>query len=368
MAMRRGASTAIAATLLLVAAGCADQSESAPEPTTSSSDASDPAPVETESTPTEPAEPAPPGQLAWQPTGHLVDERVVVGEKWTAVARAGDVTFESASDAASDVPIPSVGRGDVSALLLEGDTAVVSYSFGGEVTTGLAFRVDLSTGEATKIVTPEPANGGDWALIDDSLYYPALSEDDRACLATLAVADGNGEDGWCPSGRVGIAELDANEHGVAAMLFDYGSDISCRTLTLLDQAGVPQPVEGPDQCVGWDIAATSTGIIFSEVPRPRRQERAVFSAVADGGPPQRLAKGTTGSLVSCGGDAFFVSDPTKMTEPARLMRWDGTDLSVAYESASKGNAFLGRPECADGILTISSFGEDGDEQVSASVS
>ncbi|HXH80024.1 hypothetical protein [Nocardioides sp.] len=364
MAMRRGASTAIAATLLLLAAGCADQGEPAPEATTSSSDAPRPAPTETE---TETTEPAPQGQLAWQPTGHLVDERVVVGEKWTALARAGDVTFESATGAA-DVTLPTVESGEVDALLLDGDTAVVSYSFGGEVTTGLGYRVDLSTGEATKIVTPEPANGSDWALIDDSLYYPTRGEGAGACLATLAVADGNGEDGWCPSGRVGIAELDANEHGVAAMLFDYGSDISCRTLNLLDQAGVPQPVAGPDECVGWDIAATSTGIIFSEVPRPRRQERAVFSAVVDGGPPQRLAKGTTGSLVSCGGDAFFVSDPTKMTEPARLMRWDGTALSVAYESASKGNAFLGRPECADGIVTLSSFGEDGDEQVSASVS
>ena len=49
------------------------------------------------------------------------------------------------------------------------------------------------------------------------------------------------------------------------------------------------------------------------------------------------------------------------------MRWDGTELSVAYESKSLGNAFIGMPECADGIITISSFGEDGDEQVSASV-
>ena len=49
------------------------------------------------------------------------------------------------------------------------------------------------------------------------------------------------------------------------------------------------------------------------------------------------------------------------------MRWDGASLSVAYESASSGNAFLGEPECADGIVTISSFGEAGDEQVSANV-
>ncbi|WP_310528832.1 hypothetical protein [Nocardioides sp.] len=353
--MRREFGTAIAAALLLVAAGCSDDGEPRPEPT--------PTPSETTAPPTdEPTDAAP---LDWQPTGHSVDERVIVGDRWTAIATESDVRFESPTGAA-DVALPAVGSGTVNAVLLEGDTAVVSYAFGGETTVGLGYRIDLTSGDRTEIVTPEPANGGDWALIDDSLYFPALDENEKACLATLAVTDGNGEEGWCPPGRVGIAELEANDAGVAAMLFDYGSDISCRTLTLLDQAGIPQPVEGPAECTGWDIAATSTGIIWSEVPRPKRQEVAVFHALVDG-TSQKLAKGTTGSLTSCGGDTFFVSDPEKRTDPARLMRWDGTTLAVAYESASTGNAFLGKPECADGILTISSFGEDGDEQVSASV-
>lgn len=356
--MPRGFRTATAAAMLLVAAGCGADDEPM----------SDPTPTETATTePTgTPTGSEPPAPLDWQPTGHSVDERVIVGEKWTAIATETDVRFESATGA-DDVAGPTDEGGTVNAVLLEGDTAVVSYAYGGETTVGLGYRIDLTTGEQTEIVTPEPANGGDWALIDDSLYYPALDENEQACLATLAVADGNGEEGWCPPGRVGIAELEANEHGVAAMLFDYDSDISCRTLTLLDQTGVPQPVEGPAECTGWDIAATSTGIIWSEVPRPKRQEAAVFHTLAEGA-PQKLATGTTGSLTSCGDDAFFVSDPVKMTDPARLMRWDGTTLSVAYESASRGNAFLGTPECADGVITISSFGEDGDEQVSASVS
>lgn len=353
--MRLLVRTAIAATLLLAAAGCGSDGDPAPrtEPTPSPS-----------GTPTE-SEPTAAPTLDWQPTGQSVEDRVIVGERWTAIATESAVTFES-TDGADPVELSDDTGGSVDAVLLEGDTAVVLYAFGGETVEGLGYRIDLTTGEQTRIVTPAPANGGDSVLIDDSLYYPALDESQNACLATLAVTDGNGEEGWCPPGRVGIAELDASTYGVAAMLFDYGSDISCRTLTLLDQAGVPQPVEGPAECTGWDIAATSTGIIYSEVPRPQRQEMAVFRAIVDGS-ARRLSKGTTGSLVSCGADAFFVRDPAGATDPARLMRWDGAALSVAYESSSQGNAFLGKPECADGILTLSSFGEDGDEQVSASV-
>lgn len=343
--------TAIA-TLLLLATGCS--ADEKPEPTITDTPTASPPETAPTATP-----------LDWQATDHSVDERVIVGERWTAIATETDVRFESATGA-DDVAGPTDEGGTVNAVLLEGDTAVVSFAYGGETIVGTGYRIDLTTGEQTEIVTPEPANGGDWALIDDSLYYPALDENQHACLATLAVTDGNGEEGWCPPERVGIAELEANEHGVAAMLFDYASDISCRTLTLLDQTGVPQPVEGPADCSGWDIAATSTGIIWSEVPRPKRQESAVFHVLVDGA-AQELGTGTTGTLTSCGGDTFYVSDPLRQTDPARLMRWDGAALSVAYESESKGNAFLGTPECADGIITISSYGEDGDEQVSANV-
>ena len=51
-------------------------------------------------------------------------------------------------------------------------------------------RVDLTTGQATEIVSPEPANGGDWALVDDSLYYPTLGEGEGwAELETAEMAD-----------------------------------------------------------------------------------------------------------------------------------------------------------------------------------
>ncbi|PUA79861.1 lipoprotein [Nocardioides currus] len=352
--MRRGVRTALAATTLLVLAACGADDEPTAEQT------STPTPTESE-TPIETS-----GPLDWQPTGRSPDARVVVGERWTAIAGESDLRFESNAGDADDVVLPDDSGGSVDAVLLDGDSAVVSYGFGGETTSGLGYRVDLTTSEQTEIVTPEPANGGDWARLGDSVHYPGLGEGGVACLATLSVADGNGEDGWCPSGRVGIAELEANEDGVAVMLFDYASRVSCRTLALLDQSGIPQPVDGPAECTGWDIAATSTGIVWSEVTKPKRQEVAQFHARTDSG-TEDLGQGSTGTLTSCGGDTFFVSDPATRTDPARLMRWDGAELSVAYESTSRGNAFLGRPECADGILTISSFGEDGDEQVSAHV-
>ena len=364
--MRRGTATALAT--LLLATGCSGTDEPGTGPTRQSSSSAPETPEETppEQTPSQ-TQPEPPEPLDWRPTGHSVDERVVVGEKWTAIATETLVRLEPASGDGKDVVLRPRGSGTVFAVLLEGDTAVVPIAFGGETVLGQGYRIDLTTGERTEIVTPEPANGGDWAMVDDSLYYPALAEGESVCLATLAVTDGNGEEGWCPDGRVGMTELDANEHGVALMLFDYGTNTSCRTLAVLDQTGVPQSLEGPTECAGWDVGATGTGVIWSEVPGPERQEVAVFHALVDG-EPQELGPGTTGSLTSCGGDSFFVRDPASASDPARLMRWDGTELTVAYESTSTGNAFLGRPECADGILTISSFGEGGDEQVSASVS
>ena len=355
--MRRGFGMAMAAALLLAGAGCAADDEPTDEPssTPNATPTSEPTATETSA------------DLDWQSTGQSPEDRVVVGADWTAIGTESEVRFVSNDGSADDVSLAEDTGGSVDAVLLAGDTAVVSYGFGGETTTGLGYRIDLGTGEQARIVTPEPANGGDWALTGDSLYYPGLGEDQQACLATLSIADGNGEDGWCPPDRVGIAELEANDDGVAAMLFDYASDVSCRTLTLLDRSGVPQPVDGPAECTGWDVAATSTGLIWSEVPQERRQEVAVFHAT-NGDTATKLGRGTTGTLTSCGGDTFFVRDPRKPTDPARLMRWDGTDLTVAYASSSKGEAFLGTPDCADGILTVSAFGADGDEQVSASVS
>ena len=358
------ARTTLAAALLLVLGACggaADEPDATPSPSPEESSA-----TESPESPTEGTGTAAPEALDWQPTGHSPEDRVVRGTGWTAVASETEVRFEPTDDG-EPVVVPAVEGRSVDAVLLEGDRAVVSFAAGGETMTGEAVRVDLATAAPVEIVSPEPANGGSWAMHADSLWYPSRGEGGAYCLATLAVSDGNGEDGWCAPDRTGFSNLTAGEHGVGLLTFDDTRPVACRTAHVLDQAGEPQPVEGPVECKAWDVAPTATGVIWSEVPREQRQEVATFHASVDG-TVEELGRGTTGTLVPCGGDAFFVRDPARRTDPARLMRWDGTSLSVAYESESTGNAFLGEPECADNILTVSSFGEAGDEQVWAQVS
>ena len=255
----------------------------------------------------------------------------------------------------------------ISELLMSEGWAVVVRQDEAETRSSEVDVVDLSTGDRTSLVGPEPASGGSWALTDGDLYYPTYGDDRAYCLATSALADSNGEDGWCAPDGTGFSGLTASEHGVAMMTFDDARPVACRTVHLLDGSGLPQPLEGPADCIGWDVATTPDGAVWSEVPKPRRQEEAVFRASADG-TYFDLGPGTTGTALPCGDSVFFVRDPQGPDEPARLMRWTPQHtLEVAYESASVGNAFLGEPACGGGVLTLSSFGEDGDELVWAPV-
>lgn len=341
--MRRG-TPALAILGLLALAACGGGTQEAPQ---------EPEQPQTSQAPESPA------ALEWTEDDHPMKARVVVGEKWTAVADETSVTFEGPD---GTYTLDEDQGGSIDSVFIDGDRAVVSYGFGGETMQGLAFRIDLATRTSTEIVSPQPANGGAWTMFDDSLHYPTFGDDDAYCLATLAVADGNGEDGWCAPPRTGFSSLTSSEHGVGIMTFDAARPVSCRTVGILDATGKPAPVEEATACKGWDVAATSTGAIWSEVPREQRQEQATFHAVADGAVAD-LGRGATGSLVACGGDTFFVRDPRQDTDPARLMRWDGSELTVAFESGGTGNVFLAPPECADDILTVSEFGEERDRRL-----
>jgi hypothetical protein len=369
--------TTIALALLVGLAGCgAQDSEPAPdEPTSPSSSTSAPGDQPTSEEPTgatggtldAPAVVEPtPAVLEWHDSGVEPGTRYVKGSTWEALGTAGDTAVDLTSDGGSVTITAGPGR-TISEVLLSDDWAVVVRQDKAETAPSEVAVVDLATGKKGEVVTPPAASGGSWALTAGDLYYPTYGDDQAYCLATYALADSNGEDGWCAPDRSGFSGLTASENGVGIMTFDDATPVACRTVNLLDASGVPQPIEGPQDCTAWDVAATADGALWSEVPKPRRQEEARFLASADG-TYFDLGPGSTGSAVPCGDSVFFVVDPQTGKDPARLMRWTPAHtLEVAYESASRGRAFLGEPTCAGSVLTLSSFGEKGDETVWANV-
>ena len=366
------ARTTIALALLVALAGCgtddADPTPGPDEPTSSTSSTSEPTSTApgggTIDAPTV-VEPTP-ALLDWQDSGLEAGTRYVKGPVWEALAHKGDTAVDLSADGQGLGIAAGPGR-TISEVLMSTDWAVVVRQDKAETSPSEVAVVDLTSGEQTELAGPEPASGGSWALTGGDLYYPTYGDDRSYCLATSALADSNGEDGWCAPDGTGFSGLTASEHGVGMMAFDDARPVACRTVNLLDGSGLPQPVEGPADCLGWDVAATADGVVWSEVPKPRRQEEARFLASADG-TFFDLGPGTTGTALPCGDSVFFVRDPQGPDEPARLMRWTPAHtLEVAYESASVGNAFLGEPACGGGVLTLSSFGEDGDELVWAAV-
>ncbi len=313
--------------------------------------------------------------LDWNDSGLAAASRVVLSGRWSGIVsqdRAAASVSDSADTGGDDEVDEGIGISagpgrTISELLMSEDWAVVVRQDKAETAPSQVAVVDLATGKQTDLAGPEPASGGSWALTGGDLYYPTYGDDRAYCLATSALADSNGEDGWCAPPGTGFSGLTASEHGVAMMTFDDARPVACRTVNVLDGSGLPRPLEGPSDCTGWDVAATADGAVWSEVPKPRRQEEAHFFASADG-TFFDLGAGTTGTALPCGDSVFFVRDPQSPDEPARLMRWtpDHT-LEVAYESASVGEAFLGEPACGGGVLTLSSFGDQGDEHVWAPV-
>jgi hypothetical protein len=364
-----GARTAAALALLVALAGCGTD-DAAPkpggdEPSGSTSEptgeAADGGPIDAPTV----VEPTP-APLDWRDSGVQAGTRYVKGPAWEALSDRAGTTVELAADGQGLGIAAGPGR-TISEVLMSTGWAVVVRQDKAETGPSEVAVVDLATGEQAELAGPEPASGGSWALTDGDLYYPTYGDDRAYCLATSALADSNGEDGWCAPDGTGFSGLTASEHGVGMMTFDDARPVACRTVHLLDSSGLPQPVEGPADCIGWDVAATADGAVWSEVPKPRRQEEARFLASA-GGTFFDLGPGTTGTALPCGDSVFFVRDPQGPNEPARLMRWTPDHaLEVAYESASLGNAFLGEPVCGGGVLTLSSFGEDGDELVWAAV-
>jgi hypothetical protein len=354
---------AAAAALVLAVAGCSDDAEPTAEPTPSPSgtpSSSDPAPTPSE-TP-EPSETSSP-ELDWQPVPGSVDDAVTRNSAWTLTVTGNGGRWSL------DGPDGSTGGGEsgwrVSDTLLDEDWAVVVLQDRTESQPSRAEVTDLATGSSFTIdgrSDVPTTNGGTWALGDGRLMHATVGPGRAYCVASVDLATQESTLSWCVPKRHGFNGGQITPGGASVLSFDSGRP-SCRTLMALEGTEAT-PFEGVEECKAWDGLLTEDGQVWSVIPNERRIEDAHFFATS-GDQQTDLGPGTAGSLVWCGGAAWFTRDPQTEGEPAALVRWSPTDgQSVAYESPG-GRAFLSEPRCGGDHLTITALAEDGDEQVTA---
>lgn len=370
MATRSAAVVALALAGLLLT-GCQDDAARDPDATgttaTGDGTPSTPAP----STPTA-SEPSPTG--SGEPDAGRLDWKPVPGPTSTTVTVSGPWTLrvpQSGGEAVLDGPDPRTvtapARHRVTDALIDGEYAVVVTEDERAQQPNTATVVDLATGRTFTLdgdADVPTTTGGSWALGEGRLLH-ATSRGGAYCLASVDLATRDGEVAWCAPPRSGFNGVRVTDAGTALLSFDSARP-SCRTVGEISD-GELVPVDDAPACTGWDALLLGDATLWSVAAKQSRIEEAALY-VRDAGQTEGLGAGTSGSLVACGGSAYFVRDPQRGGDPARLMRWTpGEGLSVAYETRAVGGAFLSEPRCGGDAITLTALTEDGDEQVTATV-
>lgn len=378
MSVRRVAA-AIGTSALL--AGCGSGSSSPPAgsgPGTGSASAPSTSPHSSATSPTthptlvgSPEHPlvVPVGQdlLDWQPVPGSTKDTVTVGGPWTLTVPA------SGADARLDGPRPrTIHAGPHSGItdtFLDGSHALVVAEDRLAQSPDVATLVDLATGTVTRLdheSAPPTVVGGAWALGPDTVLHATSGPHGSYCVATVDLATGHGTTGWCAKPRNGFSRATITGSATTMMTFDHHRP-SCRTLVEVQGRSLV-PIPGVTDCRGWDSSLTASGAVWSVVPNQHRIEAAHFYAHTAGGWFD-LGPGLSGSLVTCGGEAYFTRDPRFSSDPATLLRWspDAATLSVAFASRGTGNAFLAPPRCGGDHLTVTAYSSRGDQQMTARV-
>ena len=369
---------AVGALLLGLLAGCGTDEPAEPAPSSASpsdtgspSSSGTPTPLETPSqTPSQTATPAPStggevtpttALLDWSPVAASVDGLVVQGVEWSVRVNPAGTRAKVAGPGPGRRVAAGPGR-RIDQVLLDDEWLVVVAQAKDDKRPARATVLELATGESRR-PTPRPAPGGGWAMHGGTLRYPTTGPEGTYCLAAFHLPSGQGEVDYCAPPRHGFSHVVASSTTTALMTFDDTRPVSCRTLATLTD-GVAEPVAGVPDCVGWDVAATPTGTVWSVLPDEQQVEAGRFHATADA-TTYDLGLGATGTLTPCGDSVYFARNAAG-GRPAQLLRWtpQGT-LEVVYAARGTGPGFLAEPACAGNVLTVTSFGAGGDEVVSA---
>jgi hypothetical protein len=305
--------------------------------------------------------------LDWKPVAGSTEDLVTVGEGWTLTIPSG--ASEAVLRGPRPVTIRAAAGSSITDAFLSDTHALVVAEDRQATRPDRAVLIDLASGSRTILdqgSDPATAVGGTWALGPRSLVHATSGDQRHYCLATVDLADGSGSTGWCAEPRHGFRGAVITDDGTSMLTFDDHRP-SCRTVDQVSGSSLI-PFPGVAACKGWDSAMLAGTTVWSVVRNEHRIDAAHFYAHTDAG-WYDLGAGTTGSLVPCAGDAFFIRDAESRTEPAALMRWSPDDhrLSVAYQAAGRGHAFLSPPRCGGSHLTVTAYSQAGDEQVTTSL-
>ena len=358
----------MAAAAVLLLAGCTSPDDSSTTPEPSPDPPSSPPATSAPSTTATSAEPdptdEPTGLLDWKPVPGPVGKVVTRSSTWTVTMQKDRSAVRI--EGPESLGLSSGGRVTVSNVLVDQQRVVVVME------DKLAERGDeatiLDTSGGTAMLdqqsSPPTTTGGTWAMGQETLVHATVGNDGAYCLATVSLESGQGDTPWCAEPRHGFRGAVLSDAGLSVMSFDDQRPVSCATLLAIDGAQ-STPFEGVTDCQGWDAMRLGDGASGRRC-RSHDGRRTPSSTPASADRTYDLGPGTTGSLTYCAGAAYFVRDPQTDDDPARLIRVtpDGAS-AVVYESTSVGNAFLSAPRCGGDAITLTSYGDQGDEQVTA---
>ena len=303
--------------------------------------------------------------LTWSAVPGPVEATVTRNSDWTLrVDEAGDSWTLDGPE--GELGSSASARERISDALLDTEYAAVVFQDTQESRPSRAVVTELATGQQFTIDGDgdlPTTTGGSWALGQGQLAHATVI-DGAYCLATVELGTRTSLPGWCAPARHGFNGVHLTPSGLSLMSFDDARP-SCRTVSRV----VGQELTAfPDvsACIGWEGLLLDDGAVWSVVPKAKQIENArVFARV--GSDHYDLGAGTSGSLTWCAGSAYFVRDPQRDGDPARLLRWHPVrGLDVVYESPG-GQAFLSAPRCGGDMVSVTALAEGGDEQVSAPV-
>ncbi len=364
--MRR-ALAALAVVLLAPGlAGCASDHDDDPAPASAQASPT-PAPTLEGGTPDQPAQVEATKELMeWVDAPGKVENTVTTNGTWFLTVESSGSSYRL------DGPDQSFGTGSddstrITNALLDTDWAVVVRQDQAGKKRATAEVTDLAAGEQFIIdqdSDPATTSGGTWALGGDTLVHATVTPDGDYCLANVDLATRESSVGWCAAPKQGFNAAHVTAAGITLLSFDDAKP-SCRTVGNVD-AGELEPFPGVPECSAWEGAMLGEDeAVWSVIPKENNVDAAEFFA-RNGESYYALGPGTSGTLVPCADAAYFVRDPQLEGDPAQLLRWDGSSLTVVYE-APPGQAFLDAPRCGDGALVVTALSEGGDEQVMAAL-